>query len=307
MMGLKWGAKVRPHFAHNLGRGTSTACANSGESLLHLQGKKIIVEHLNHGLPIAIEIPCPRCRDIKISTIQITDQESEKACEEMPLRDGKRADVAILDTKSDEIKMIIEILQTHRTLEQDRAGYLWHELSAADIVQCALDDSSDQLDLTSGWRLRDQRSYPPCETCTSKARGEAAAHEEKRQRHRMLARKVCEGRAENERERCRLADERRELEEVEVARINEIKDRQEQEVRQNRVQLEATFKALARAMGYLRHDGTWTLRCARLVSATSAAASAFMTESRCLRCLEACCAVSLARPFCRACWLHIRV
>ena len=130
------------HFCHRKGSTcvAFSGCASPGETTEHYQAKKKIAERYNQAdnMTITKKI-CFRCQKKEVlHNLTKYKMNGYFASIEYKYIDkhgvNRYADIAIIDN-SGNIHMIIEICETHATLEQNREGCEWVELSAASVMR----------------------------------------------------------------------------------------------------------------------------------------------------------------------------
>lgn len=126
------GKIVRPYFRHN----SESNCSHfesTGESADHLECKLIISNLINKNKKIEIIQECNCCTYIETFEINLKSNNSKAICEEK-INDKARPDITVRNLKSNKIKLIIEIKNTHATRECDRKDYKWVELDARNTL-----------------------------------------------------------------------------------------------------------------------------------------------------------------------------
>lgn len=163
---LKKGEKKRPHFAHKVEDGVR-ACDyydRGGEGSAHLSAKELICKSYTDGVcgsVLNFKIKnCDHCESGNIICPRMIYPNSIIIPEYPILVDGvkRRADLAIID--DNDVKLIIEICDTHKTKPECRPPTIpWIEVSATNVV------SELSGNLIGVYTFDDIRNVGRCDRC----------------------------------------------------------------------------------------------------------------------------------------------
>jgi len=208
-------------------------------NLFHNASIVYLQNFLNKGYKLIITKKCKfkyKCENI-VKEIKLEDGDSVKVEKSFYLNGViKRGDLCILD-KNENIKIILEIFDTHRTDENDRPNDIeWYELDVNDIMEYYDDDGDYDV-----IKLNCNRYYVcyPCENHRQEILKQQEEEYKQRQKQKELEQKQKE---ELERLKQKQKEELERIKQKQKEELERIKQKEEYEQRQKEKELEQKQK-----------------------------------------------------------------
>lgn len=156
---LKQGQKLAWHYAHHSDSNCSAKRLGYSETLQHLLGKEYVKAFVERRDEVVVETRCARCG--KEERLRLEGRVEVEwglgwTAGRRPGEGEKRADCAVFPPNGDQ-PVLVEIVHSHAT--DDRPGYTWVELAAADVV-ASLGNSAHRFTC----RRKAVRCEPECRT-----------------------------------------------------------------------------------------------------------------------------------------------